>query len=66
MQTFLILATAATAIWFLWPERPRRQRRVLWRESDARARLELMDRWEPQERCKGAWDLVDGEVRRDW
>ena len=33
------------------------QRRVIWRESDARARLRVADKWAPTESHEGPWDI---------
>lgn len=38
------------------------QRRVLWSESDARARQRIADQWKPQRSAVGPWSITEGET----
>ena len=58
MLTILLLLTAGAAVWFgatFVPPREHRERRVIWRETDARARQRIAERWEPPRRKIGPW-----------
>ena len=39
-------------------------RRVIWRDTDARARQRIADQWTPIMRAEGAWDVKRGEVEK--
>ncbi len=38
------------------------QRRVVWSESDARARQRIADQWKPQRSAVGPWSITKGET----
>lgn len=66
-MAFQILLIGGMLISTLWvaasvftPEYRRRERRVIWRQSDAEIRAELAARWEPLERFEGDWDPRGG------
>lgn len=52
----MLLSTLWVVASVVSPEYPRRDRRVIWRQSDAEIRAELAARWEPLERFEGDWD----------
>ncbi len=59
-----IVAIAIVVDWLFTPRAPK-PRRVIWRDTDARARQRIADQWTPIMRAEGDWDLVRGEVESD-
>jgi hypothetical protein len=47
-----------------WLKPKPQPRRVIWRESDAIARMRIAKEWEPTEHCVGLWDVKLGETER--
>lgn len=64
MLAFYILAAICVLVIALDEISERRQakqqRRVIWNETDARARQRIGEQWAPQKRAQGPWSVTEG------